>query len=50
MFDFNFYPEVNIKGIEVKKSGGYFFGIGAKSYIEVILAPNFSSNPIARKS
>jgi len=32
-FDLKNYPEVTCKSVEVKKVGGYIFGIGAKNSI-----------------
>lgn len=50
MFEFKSDPEIDYKAWEIKKSGGFLFGIGAKNELEITFITNFTSDPVVRKS
>lgn len=49
-FKFHAQPEIDYKSWDIKKTGGFLFGIGAKNELEITLMTNFSEATVVRKS
>ncbi len=49
-FEFKSDPEIDYKAWEIKKTGGFLFGIGSKNELEITLITNFTTDPVVRKS
>ena len=49
-FNFKSEPEIDYKSWDIKKTGGFIFGIGSKNELEITLITNFSEVTVVRKS
>lgn len=50
VFEFKSDPEIDYKSWQIKKTGGFLFGIGSKNQLEITFITNFTSDTVVRKS